>query len=330
MANGMKKEPFLYIDIDIALWGPTASGMHWLLRAFPRELEFINSPEYHHRDFYFALGQREPGEREPHPCNSEPPINIPPTVEDLDSLYEFERIPIKLDAVHLISARKHKVLIHQLKMSHLLMDLEDPDSPSSALETLAAAPNHIITLGITAEEIPHPVEDMIAPENILQGERSKAQGLDPSDLPSGCKWSRDTYYRNIAMSLNHIGNSQRRNIAVCLTMVDQLGYRGTPWEMLRLRYGAGLKDLLEQRKQFHNIEVFATSSAGFILQDGERVPNMASGTLSDPDRWRPVNPSAPFFWIFQQNELARLRQEPLLFRHSILKKYIPYPEPVYP
>jgi hypothetical protein len=131
------------------------------------------------------------------------------------------------------------------------------------------------------------------------------------------------------MLLECFDDGRRRNLAICMSKVDLLDYAGNPWVMLEYRYGQALRNLLERYRQSHNIEVFATTSAGYYYQKDKWVPNFAGGLLIDTDHWRPVNAAQPFFWIFERIERERLQQGFFLFQKQNLKLYIKYPDAAY-
>ena len=131
---------------------------------------------------------------------------------------------------------------------------------------------------------------------------------------------RETYFAALQRTPN------RRNLAVCLTKSDQLNDRGDPWPILQRRYGSLVRREFEVRSQRHNIQIFVTSAAGFIKQDGRVMPNSQNGALRDPARWNPVNTAAPFFWLFEQIERARLPKKSM-FGSDPQDIYMPYPKP---
>jgi hypothetical protein len=275
---------------------------------------------------------KEGANKEPRPMEPEPPVDLPPTLKFQQYHYVFWRDPKdQEDRAQRISAQKHELIITNNPGANLAECLLDPEAFSKEFNSLINAQNIILVLGIPEEDYKYTAENrrtenMLSDEIPPSEESFKNQVQKPLSLAAGWNWSMDTYYQFILMLLNHIGNGQRRNIAVCMTKVDQLGYLDTPWDMLQLRHGPILVDLLRQRKQFHNIEVFATSSAGYIQKDGSWVPNFDNGGLLKPDLWKPVNTAQPFYWIFEQIELERVRKGFILFRSTNLRKYIHYPE----
>ncbi len=142
---------------------------------------------------------------------------------------------------------------------------------------------------------------------------------------SSSTWRVRDYVQFMRLLLAAIGRNKRRNLAVCMTKSDQtMNLKGNPWDILQHRYSLELRNHLEINRQWHNIEVFNTSAAGFIKRNGRPDANFINGKLLNPDRWRPVNTAAPFFWIFEQIERAGLPSKSM-FGRDPQKDYIGYP-----
>lgn len=319
----------------IALWGPTGAGKDWLFRAFAKELEFFNRTD---NGFQFEIFETHPGDSTPMPLISAPPEQSPtPSFEDHN--YQFRRTATVRDAAHQISAQTHDIILHNNKGSDLVNSLDDRVVFEDTFQVLLDAQSILLVLGIPEDMkgAEHTVPDVPAssPEpNFLDSEMNE-QPIFPNGItdahfsgsPRWINWSRTEYLNFMQLFLSSLGKSPRRNLAVCMTKSDQLNYRGDPMEILQRRYGDALRRLLEVHRHNHNIEVFISSAAGYLKQDGRLMPNFQNGSIRDLTRWNPVNTAAPFFWVFEQIERERLQKGFALFRSGNKKLYIPYPRP---
>jgi len=331
--NVAQSNPFQ--QTHIALWGPTAAGKDWLFRSLVKELEYYN--RYDH-DFHYELDEIQPGNANPIPLSADPPLNIPGTTIFDDIHYVFRRMALRHDQAHNLSAHEHNIIIHNDKGENTVNSLDDPITFESTFQTLINAQHIFLVLGIPAEDAQYPVArpTAVAPASepddfAQQAENWNArQGGDTGNNYSGTprtNWSRLDYQNFIRRFFAALDRVPGRNLAVCLTKSDQLNDRGEPWAILQRRYGSIMRREFEVRSQRHNIAVFVTSAAGFLKQDGKLMPNFQNGALRDPNRWNPVNAAAPFFWIFEQIERARLPKKPVFFGSDPRELYMPYPKP---
>lgn len=320
----------------IALWGPTGAGKDWLFRSFVRELDYYNR---RNEDFHYDLMRNRPGEDDLVPVTVRTPENIPsPGHEDIN--YIFKREALIQDEAHLISAHVHDMLIHNDAGKNLVSSLNDADTFEGTYQTLIQAQSIFLVLGIPNEE---GTVEGTSPEvnsqpgtesdkfvSVMNGNSNSAMNygasLHSTDALNG-NWSKNTYYKFMQLLLNVLSKGPRRNLAVCMTKSDLLNFRGDPWEMLERRHGVSLLNLLRLNQQKHNIEVFATSAAGYVKQGDREMPNISQNGIRDEQHWNPVNTAAPFFWIFEQIERERLQIGLKIFRSGKIKKYISYPAP---
>lgn len=308
---------------EIALWGPYGSGKSWLLRSFAKELEYYNRLNDQEKDFFYELGEFLPGEQDPRPVISEPPINIAPAFKLITFKYRFKRVPRTLDRRHRISAQDHEVILNKFKWKDLVQGLDDPENYEYVMTTYVQSQNHIIALGIPYEKMAHELAIEFVPDQPSSIGFSRKMG---SELGVAVP-SQEELVISMQRLLEKIGTRKRCNLAVCLTRADQLDITGSPWSLLEYRHGRPFRQLLESYQKIHNIEVFITSAAGYLREKGRSLPNFMGGSLLDPERWQPFNTAAPFFWIFEQVERARLRDSSIIFRGAHLREYIPYPRP---
>lgn len=322
---------------SIALWGPSGAGKDWLLNAFARELNLVNQSE---NDFIYEVLESQLGGGNPVPFNPEAPRTIPSTGTE-DREFVFRRIARVPDQAHQISAQTHHIMIHNDKGADLITALGDPAVFEATINNLLHSLNILLVLSIPKEgrlssDLPAeslaPVPELEQPEKIASLEDellSPPQEAMDISLPNvlGTDWSARDYMKFMEAFFTAIGTTPRRNLAVCMSKADLTNLKGDPWHILRRRYGEQLGRLLEVHKQHHNISIFNTSAAGYIRRNGIVLSNFESGSLRDPEHWRPVNTTAPFFWIYETIEMDRLQKGSFLFRSKNLKAYIPYPKP---
>jgi len=321
----------------IALWGPSNAGKDWLVSAFNKELDYYNRMD---QGFHCEICELQPGEANPIPLAVTPPRRAPtPNFEDYN--FQFRRIALVRDSAHQISAQTHDIIIHNDKGANLIDSLSDRITFENTFQTLVNAQNILLILGIPSDGsamlFPTPPQNistpLAEPDDFALARNEQDSSPAESQLGSFSQtrqadWSRSEYLKFMQLLFASLGPTPRRNLAVCLTKSDQVNYRGEPMQILQRRYGDALLRLLEVHRQYHKIEVFVTSAAGYIRQEGRLMPNFQSqnGLLHDERRWAPVNTAAPFFWIFEQIERERLQKGFVLFRGSNQKNYIPYPK----
>jgi hypothetical protein len=306
---------------QIAMWGPTGAGKDWLILSFAKELEYYNSLNRQEREFHYELGELQLGDSIPLPLSPEPPIDIAPTTDVDDLHYIFERIPVIQDSSHITSSFRHDIMIHNDKGQNLVDCLQDPYSFEGVYQNLISSQNIFLVLGIPidkaqTENFSSALSTDLMNEVQFDGNKTPAQAT---------AWRVRDYVQFMRLLLAAIGRNTRRNLAVCMTKSDQtMNLKGNPWDILQHRYSLELRNHLEINRQWHNIEVFNTSAAGFIKRNGRPDANFSNGKLLDPERWRPVNTATPFFWIFEQIERASLPPKSI-FGKDPQKNYIGYP-----
>lgn len=321
-----KNDPFQ--QTSIALWGPTGAGKDWLFRSFAKELEHYNRSDH---DFHYQVGEIEPGQGDPVPLTGEAPLNIPPTTRSDDVHYLFERVALIQDEPHLLSARNHDIVIHNDKGQNMVDSLNDPLAFEDTFQTLVNSQNIFLVLGIPTEETEStPVHQVSQQSDEPDPWVNQAKGLGEgytsfSSNAANLPWSRVEYQNFIKRLFAALDKTPGRNLAVCLTKSDQFNDSGDPWLILQRRFGMMMRRELEVRRQRHNISVFLTSAAGYLKLGDKVMANFQNGTVRDPKRWQPVNTAAPFFWIFEQIERARLPQKAFLGKDP-QKTYLPYPK----
>jgi hypothetical protein len=304
-----EQNPLTSHDTKIVLWGPTGAGKDWLFRAFARELDYYNATD---EDFTYELldGRGNPVETTPpDPTPTDMPENY---------IYEFTRTWKINDLAHKISSHRHRINIHNNKGSDLVAFLVDPEGFEEAFEIILSARSIIIVLDTYFSRS----QGSPTPAAQPQEEASPDQNYPRIALESGL--TPDKYLKILTELLRILAatGGPKRRLAVCMTKLDRGKRHGEAEDLLKYIFGRKIYDLFMKYKSSFEIEVFATSAAGTILIGGEEKPNIsASGAILEETRWKPINVSAPFFWIFERSENERLKAD----KFNRLSDYIEYP-----
>jgi len=310
---------------NIALWGPSAVGKDWLFRSFTKELEYYNQQD---NNYHYELLERAPGQRDLQPKEVEIPVDAPTPGIDMVS-FVFRR-----KALNGGITQEHDLIIQNNNGQELVNSLDNSMEFETTFQILVQARNLFLVLGPPEGNIPVHYQSPDIPElqpepdvfsNDVNESKYAAQTVNSQDKK--ILFDRQTYFQFMRRLFSSFQNNTRRNLAVCLTKCDIMNFRGLPQDMLELRYGLAMKDLLELEQKKHNIRVFATSAAGYLRQNGRWIPNMQGNVIRDTERWDPLNTAAPFFWIFDTIEKQRLESAPFWSRGALLKSYDPYPDP---
>src|SRR5690606_2972016 len=160
--------------------------------------------------------------------SADPPLNIPPTTIFEDKHYLFERVPMRQDQAHLMSASNHDIVIHNDKGQNLIDSIDDPITFESTFQTLINAQHIFLVLGIPSEESQTPTMPQAEPISASepddfgiqadrwaarQGDSSMEQGL-PRAMTS---WTRREYQHFIRGLFMALDKTPGRNLAVCMT-----------------------------------------------------------------------------------------------------------------
>ena len=307
---------------NIVLAGPTTVGKDWLISAFAKELSILN--QSHRNNSLLRLWlQNEDGSRQLVEPN--PPLNIPATVTSRDYSYIFSR-SFNSEAQRRFDA-EHQIELHNDSGRVIVDALKDPNTFFATYQTLMNSRNIILLMGppkqsgrpTQSENYFGSSQDRPFPGDIVptfpgnadiftQQPQFDATSGFSSEAISG-DWTIGNYEKFLKTLFAQIANyrlegeaNNKRNIAICLTKVDEDRYGGKAEHAFLMRYGQGLARYLEIQKQHHNIAVFKTSAAGMLRLENTQVSNIQNGALRDPGRWQPYGTVDPFFWIFEMNE----------------------------
>lgn len=309
-----EQNPHTSHDTKIALWGPTGAGKDWLFKAFAKELEYYNSQD---DDFIYDLLDAHGN-----PVDTRPP-DAAATDAPENYIYEFTRKWKINDHAHKISSHRHRINIHNNKGSDLVAFLVDPQGFEEAFEIVLSARSIIIVLD-TYFSRQQSLPDF--PSQIQEDTSSSDQNYPGIALESGL--TPEKYLKVLSELLRILveAGGPRRHLAVCMTKMDRGKRHGDAWDLLRFIYGKKIYELFKKYKTSFEIEVFATSAAGTISIGGEEKPNVNSnGAILDSNRWKPINVSGPFFWIFENNEKEKLKSD----KFNKPGDYIEYPSKSY-
>ena len=295
---------------NIALWGPTGSGKTWLLHALNRELMWYNQND---PEFDYHLIDRA-GDLLPFLA---PTIHtLGPTSSFQDRLWRFQRRPKvgrEASAAHQISTYTHDIDVHDNSGVKLVDAVNNPRQHGLTTATLKNAVGVIALLDFTLLQTSPTGQSQF----LSQGARTELSKGEYSQLVQ----------RLCEMIILASNTTPTRYLSICITKIDQLKVRRPPESLVEPLFGQQMGYVLRQYQHALQIRFFVTSSVGYYRPHRQRTANYdrANGSLIAPDEWEPYNVAAPFFWIFECIERARLSQE--RFKQSRLDDYIKYPEP---
>jgi hypothetical protein len=293
--------PVAVPPVRIALWGPTGSGKDWLVHAFARHLNILNTstdPRYRDTRYEYTL-------------TDDNDIAVSYQAEDLkpggtmdqeDFLYRFQRRPKPGLS---LPAHAHTLLIHNAG-GELLVDTG-----------VAGLSHYEAELGFREARAILILLD-ISSLNPTLGVTGGYSGILASDGDYADR------LRQLLALLS--GDSQAANyLAVCLSKVDVKqklwpgGSGEERWRLLRMFFPRTVSLLEEHSRggRFH-IAPFNTSAVGFLRNSRRPNFNPQTGEIANPAHWHPYHAAAPFFWIFQQLETQGGQRPP--------RNYLPYPD----
>ena len=339
-----------YLENKIAMWGPTNAGKDWLFKAFPQELLWYNRkyPDFRYELFYPDPDGGDNLQRvyPVPPQERDNRLGVVPSVHPEDYEFIFRRSIVKEldDESHRISAYSHYIKIQNDAGGNLIDFIDNRVQFEQTYIRVVTSPYVFIILdpifspklaistqpNQASEVINDPTLDDDVLERMLQDDQSSLQGHSPLAESGGLR--KDQYHSLLRMLLDILADHPlpKRYLAVCMTKMDQESLSGEPWGLLQQVFGDQIYQLFNLNRTTFEIEVFASSAAGYRLYNHRNVPNIVNNQIADVNQWIPINVAAPFFWIFQQLELQNLTQRPgSIFRRSNVNKYIPYPRRIF-
>jgi hypothetical protein len=307
---------------EIAIWGPTQSGKDWLYKGFAKELEFYDQDS---EDFNFVLQEKKFGSPNFKLTIAMPPTDIRPTSYEEDYVLRFIRRPKpgKNSDELLLSSHNHDINFHNNRGANLIASIMDLDSDYFEPTQLSLQGSRYILIVLDPKFDKNPdIQPDITDSDLDTRDEFPDIALRPG-------LSKEKYYQMLLKLLDMLANANipDKYLAICITKTDALRITSySPWNLLERAFGQKIYKLVNTYRNIFNIEVFATSAAGYINRKGESVANFDQGKLIDAEKWRPVNCAAPFFWIFQNKEIERIKlSSNFLNKDYNLRKYIKYP-----
>lgn len=309
----MESNPNFIRQESIALFGPTASGKDWLIKSLAKEMERVNRGA--NNIFYYELMQVLP-DGTITPATADIPTGGAATSDPEDYFYRFTRRA--LNDKYRCYEHTHNIVIHNNAGSVLAASLLDSDQFMATYQNLLNARNLIILIappegaaqGRPAStqtdyksELAELLETIDSPQEPVYDDRLSSSVLRP--------WTSSDYERFISLLFHALNNRSinigRRNIAICLTKVDQRKTQISNSEQVFNIMFPNLVRPVKIQRQNHNIGFFQTSSAGYITQTNNsgkivQVPNIQGSNLLNEERWKPFGITGPFFWIFENLE----------------------------
>lgn len=128
---------------------------------------------------------------------------------------------------------------------------------------------------------------------------------------------------------NHPFGKKQRNLAICLSKIDQHVFNANPNPelILKMLFSPEFVDYIKEenvRNEKLNIGLFATSAVGsyYDPHKGEVTSNINKEKdyfQQNGSSWSPFNAADPFFWIFES-----LEREIFSNNRGLFDNYIPY------
>lgn len=302
-------------DTDITVLGPANSGKNWLFRGFAKELE-----EYtlRSKDFIFDLVKTSKSNHNFNKVLVDLPDNIYNASIEEDYVYAFSR---KIKSVNEFEHYKtstfaHYINFHNIRDEDLIAALLDPSRFTPPYASIVKSKFTLLLLDST----------LVKGNSVLDTEIAKVDdhpefALQPSFVDSYCQ------VLNMLLKAMAEDNDHEKYLAVCITKTDTLGFTNSnSWKLLERVFGHKIFELFNYYRDIFRIEIFATSAVGYTIVKGSAVSNYSNGKIIDPIGWSPLNCAAPFFWLFENREIERIKSASnFLSREANLRNYKRYP-----
>lgn len=305
-------------ETEITIWGPTQSGKDWLLKGFAKELE---EHTLRSEDFIFDLRERRIGGTNFSFIKPEPPRFLEPTSSPEDYILSFSRRikPTKTADNNKLSTFTHYINFHNNRGSDLISAILEPNRFDFVFNSIVRSQYILITLDPSFDN-----KESIPNINAINGKDYPLVAVN-----SGL--NKENYFKILTLFLDTLSqqNTPKKYLAFCITKTDSLKSNwGNSWDLLELIFGQKIFRLLSNYRSVFNMEVFATSAAGYVIRKGANISNYSNGKLLDHENWKPFNCAAPFFWLFENREIERIKfNSNFLNRETNLRNYIRYPRP---
>ena len=288
----------------IALWGVESSGKTWLLKAFIAEANYYNRQlKYPYRySFKDSHGKILRSGDMPEGATFNP----------YDIFIRVACHSKKAQDPSMLLLWEHNIQVHEGPGGLFTNTILNPGKKEANLQMALAGLHDAESLIVLIDLLPVVSKELLVDPSMyntvgtLREYIKKVSGL----LEQG--------YLNMLWQLLDIikdpstsHGRERRNLALCLSKIDQLKISSNPPEyILRQVLGSEVNNLLASFKDEFNFRLFKTSAMGFF-QDEQRgkVHNYdPEKNVPFPDRdWIPNGASAPFFWVFEQIAQAELK-----------------------
>lgn len=285
-------------QVNIAVWGPSNAGKDWLIQGFKKEIDSFNIDD---KRYYYDIRERNPANAIDDIVDE---VILPEagTVAPVDREYIFIRSPKSNNNHSVTIPQEHHIIIHNDAGGHQVNAQNDPANFAETLTALEISKNILLVLGP-----PEPDQTGMTEPEMGSDNDSELHIPFTQDIGENA-WRKQDYIRFVKTFFSAIGEKQKRNIALCMTKCDLLGFRGDEENMLLRRYGQEMMNelILQKQKGRHNIGIFATSASGFLKsEDGKLISNQNKRSLINSEKWEPLNCALPFFWFFEIIEKER-------------------------
>ena len=303
------KKPF---ETSVALWGPRYSGKSWLINAFAWNIQQKYGGNT--SGLQYKLIRK---------LESSFPLDLTrrpeATSERTLISFRFERSKTSNDYYQSISSFSHEIHLYDFPgessvqmfdddkssrfgMPDLLMDI-DADIVIIVLDPTRITDSHLSIFGFETKYSQHEYAEMV---------------------------------RKLLRIFEKADPTKQRLYAVCITKVDIIpnGIYLHPDALIEMFFGSEMSDALKIPPK-ENVQTFTTSSCGFLPSTTQANFDEVSQYLKNKDSWQPYGVEFPFFWAFEFQEKALLRNTLRkgifgnLTLRRVLNHYVQYPKPKY-
>jgi hypothetical protein len=293
--------------LSVVLWGPPDAGKRWLLASFPRELAECNQ---NNPEFRCELYELRPDGSDLMLLEVAPPPVLTGSIQY--HKWVFRRFPLVNDRAHRLSGYTHAMQVMCLPGWEGVSALFAPAEHETASAILARADCLVAVLD---------------PCRLDSFQPEFPAGSPGESMLIKSVWSQEDYLKAVHALLQFLDRkgSPPRVVSVCISKMDRVGARGKPWQVLESLFGEQMVKMLEYYRSRLFVDVYPVTAFDG-LPGGVPAPEQLDD--NQWDTWKPFNTAAPFFHLFQERELALMKQrslENLLFNRRSAHLHIPYP-----
>ena len=301
------RKPF---ETSVVLWGPTASGKSWLINAFAWNIQrkYKESGSGLEYKIIKKLDDFFP-----------PDLTIAPmaTEREIRISFQFERSKVSNDYYQSLSSFSHEIHLYDFPGESSIGMFDEDNMFYYTQNIFNSTDADIVIIVLDPTRITY--TDLPDPEKYLYTQHQYAEMV-----------------RKLLNILEKADPAKQRLYAVCITKADVIpnSIYLHPDGLIEMFFGNEMLDALKIPPK-ENIQTFTTSSFGFLPGTTQANFDQFSQRIKNPESWQPYGVEYPFFWAFESQEKALLKN---ILSNGVLGKftfwnkirhYIPYPKPKY-